>query len=120
MQLPSAVNNFKTKQLNEWVNADTAWMDMRAWDGCQPPRLIPGSGSSTPFHQRSAVPKYGASPSALLRAACAAIPMSCIQYNGDNMNHQMGTLRGSMLFMRPALPQTPARVNIGRVRHGNR
>jgi phage terminase large subunit-like protein len=35
MQLPSAVNNFKTKHLNEWVNADTAWMDMRAWDACQ-------------------------------------------------------------------------------------
>ena len=34
MQLPSAVNNFKTKHLNEWVNADTAWMDMRAWDVC--------------------------------------------------------------------------------------
>ena len=32
MQLPSAVNNFKTKHLNEWVNADTAWMDMRAWE----------------------------------------------------------------------------------------
>ena len=37
MQLPSAVNNFKTKHLNEWVNADTAWMDMRAWDrGARP------------------------------------------------------------------------------------
>jgi phage terminase large subunit-like protein len=34
MQLPSAVNNFKTKHLNEWVNADTAWMDMRAWEAC--------------------------------------------------------------------------------------
>jgi phage terminase large subunit-like protein len=34
MQLPSAVNNFKTKHLNEWVNADTAWMDMRAWERC--------------------------------------------------------------------------------------
>jgi len=34
MQLPSAINNFKTKHLNEWVNADTAWMDMRAWDAC--------------------------------------------------------------------------------------
>jgi phage terminase large subunit-like protein len=32
MQLPSAMNNFKTKHLNEWVNADTAWMDMRSWD----------------------------------------------------------------------------------------
>ena len=32
MQLPSAANNFKTKHLNEWVNADTSWMDMRAWD----------------------------------------------------------------------------------------
>lgn len=34
MQLPSAVNNFLTKHLNEWVNADSAWMDMRAWSAC--------------------------------------------------------------------------------------
>ncbi len=34
MQLPSAINNFKTKHLNEWVNADSSWMDMRAWDAC--------------------------------------------------------------------------------------
>jgi phage terminase large subunit-like protein len=39
MQLPSAVNNFKTKHLNEWVNADVAWMDMRAWDACSDPDL---------------------------------------------------------------------------------
>ena len=31
-QMPSATNNFLTKRLNIWVNADTAWMDMRAWD----------------------------------------------------------------------------------------
>jgi phage terminase large subunit-like protein len=40
MQLPSAVNNFKTKHLNEWVNADVAWMDMRAWDACSDPDLM--------------------------------------------------------------------------------
>lgn len=34
MQMPAAQNNFKTKHLNNWVNADTAWMDMRAWDRC--------------------------------------------------------------------------------------
>ena len=34
MTMPSAANNFKTKHLNEWVNADTAWMDMRAWEAC--------------------------------------------------------------------------------------
>lgn len=39
MQLPSATNNFKTKHLDEWVNADTAWMDMRAWDACSVPDL---------------------------------------------------------------------------------
>ena len=39
MQLPSAVNNFKTKHLNEWVNADTAWMDMRSWERCGDPSL---------------------------------------------------------------------------------
>lgn len=39
MQMPAAVNNFKTKHLNEWVNADTAWMDMRHWDACGDPAL---------------------------------------------------------------------------------
>lgn len=39
MQLPSATNNFKTKHLNEWVNADVAWMDMRSWDSCANPDL---------------------------------------------------------------------------------
>lgn len=34
MQMPSATNNFLTKHLNVWVNADTAWMDMRAWEKC--------------------------------------------------------------------------------------
>lgn len=32
MQTASAVPNFLTKRLNVWVNADSAWMDMRAWD----------------------------------------------------------------------------------------
>lgn len=30
--MPAAINNFKTKHLCEWVNADQAWADMRAWD----------------------------------------------------------------------------------------
>lgn len=34
MTMPSAQNNFLTKRLNVWVNADTSWMDMRAWDAC--------------------------------------------------------------------------------------
>ena len=33
-QMASATNNFLTKRLNVWVNAGTAWMDMRAWDKC--------------------------------------------------------------------------------------
>jgi len=32
LELPSATNNFLTKHLNIWVNADSAWMDMRKWD----------------------------------------------------------------------------------------
>lgn len=39
MQTPSAQNNFKTKHLNVWVNADTAAFDMRAWDKCAEPDL---------------------------------------------------------------------------------
>lgn len=38
-QLPSAQPNFLTKHLNVWVNADSAWMDMRAWDRCADPAL---------------------------------------------------------------------------------
>jgi len=38
-QMPSAQNNFLTKRLNVWVNADTAWMEMRSWDACGDPTL---------------------------------------------------------------------------------
>lgn len=30
--MPSALNNFLTKRLNVWVNGESAWMDMRAWE----------------------------------------------------------------------------------------
>lgn len=36
---PSAQGNFLTKRLNVWVNADSAWMDMIAWDRCANPAL---------------------------------------------------------------------------------
>lgn len=32
--MPSALGNFLTKRLNVWINADSAWMDMAAWDRC--------------------------------------------------------------------------------------
>lgn len=34
MEMAAATNNFLTKHLNVWVNSDTAWMNMRAWDAC--------------------------------------------------------------------------------------
>ena len=33
-KMASARNNVLTKRFNMWVNADTAWMDMQAWDAC--------------------------------------------------------------------------------------
>lgn len=33
-QMAAAQNNFLTKHLNVWVNADTAWMNMQAWERC--------------------------------------------------------------------------------------
>lgn len=39
MEMASAVNNFLTKRLNKWVNADTAWMDMRRWEAVGNPEL---------------------------------------------------------------------------------
>ena len=32
--MPSAMNNFLTKRLNVWVNGDSSWVDMRAWERC--------------------------------------------------------------------------------------
>mgnify|MGYP001073983472 CR=1 FL=1 len=37
--MPSAQNNFKTKHLNVWVNADVSWMDMNEWEACGDPDL---------------------------------------------------------------------------------
>lgn len=48
LQMPSAVNNFLTKRLNVWVNADTAWMDMRAWEKCGDPTLSPDDFEGEP------------------------------------------------------------------------
>lgn len=39
MAMPSALGNFLTKRLNVWINADSAWMDMAAWDRCGDPTL---------------------------------------------------------------------------------
>ncbi len=39
LSMASAQNGFLTKRLNIWVNADSAWMDMRAWDACGDPAL---------------------------------------------------------------------------------
>lgn len=33
-KMMSAQNEFLTKRVNIWVNADSAWMDMKAWDAC--------------------------------------------------------------------------------------
>jgi len=33
-QMAAAQNNFLTKHLNVWVNADSAWMNMQYWDKC--------------------------------------------------------------------------------------
>ncbi len=34
MEMAAAQNNFLTKHLNVWVNADTSWMNMQAWLKC--------------------------------------------------------------------------------------
>lgn len=33
--LPSAINNFKTKHLDVWCSARSAWLDMSAWKKCE-------------------------------------------------------------------------------------
>ena len=36
---PASMNNFLTKRLNVWCNAEAAWMNMREWDKCADPTL---------------------------------------------------------------------------------
>ncbi len=39
MQTSAKENNFKTKHLNIWCNAEVAWMQMQSWDACADPSL---------------------------------------------------------------------------------
>ena len=39
MTIPSFQNNFRTKHLNEWMNADSVWMDMNKWDEAAMPHV---------------------------------------------------------------------------------
>ncbi|MBY0469117.1 MAG: terminase large subunit [Burkholderiaceae bacterium] len=41
--MPSAQANFLTKRMNVWVNADSAWMGMQAWERCADRELTPAS-----------------------------------------------------------------------------
>lgn len=36
---PASMNNFLTKRLNVWCNAESAWMNMVEWDKCADPTL---------------------------------------------------------------------------------
>ena len=70
MQMPRAVNNFKTKRLNEWGNADTAWMDMRVWDCCADATLDLDAYAGEPCWMASIWP---AGPTS--RRCCWSFPM---------------------------------------------
>jgi phage terminase large subunit-like protein len=48
MQTASKENNFKTKHLNIWCNADVAWMQMSAWDACSDRMLTSADFSGDP------------------------------------------------------------------------
>lgn len=37
---PASMNNFLTKRLSIWCNAETAWMNMQEWDACADPTLV--------------------------------------------------------------------------------
>jgi phage terminase large subunit-like protein len=39
MTIPSFQNNFRTKHLNQWMNADSVWMDMVKWDNASNPHV---------------------------------------------------------------------------------
>jgi len=45
---PAARNNFLTKRLDVWVNANAAWMDLDAWDACADPSLDPADFTGDP------------------------------------------------------------------------
>jgi phage terminase large subunit-like protein len=49
--LPSAANNFKTKHLDVWVSADTAWLDIDKWRALADPTI----GDLSEFEQDECV-----------------------------------------------------------------
>ncbi|QHI99355.1 terminase large subunit [Xylophilus rhododendri] len=46
---PSALGNVLTKRLNVWVNADSAWMDMQAWDRCGDRKRVASAARRLPM-----------------------------------------------------------------------
>ncbi|MBT9154464.1 MAG: hypothetical protein DDT39_01140 [Firmicutes bacterium] len=48
LQMASAQNNFLTRHLNIWVNADTSWMNMTAWEAVSDPDLEDSSFEGEP------------------------------------------------------------------------
>jgi phage terminase large subunit-like protein len=49
-ETPAALNNFLTKRLNVWVNADTAWMPAGAWEKCADRALSIGQFEHQPCY----------------------------------------------------------------------
>lgn len=47
-QMAAAQNNFLTKHLNVWVNADTSWMNMHAWERCADKGMEPSEFAGLP------------------------------------------------------------------------
>ena len=68
-QQPSARNPFLTKRLNVWVNADQAWMDMRAWAACADPAPRP-----RPVRRRAVLDRARLRPAHRRRRQGAGVP----------------------------------------------
>ncbi len=46
---PASMNNFLTKRLNLWCNAEAAWMSMQEWDKCADPKMKEEDFRQDPF-----------------------------------------------------------------------
>lgn len=90
MATPSAVNNFLTKHLDVWVNADVAWMDMTKWRA--------GADPSLKLEDFSGVRCYGAVDLASKIDIAAAIllfirDLPAIGSDGEQLEREDGTLK---------------------------
>lgn len=98
IQNASKENNFKTKKLDIWCNADVAWMQMSAWDACADPQL-----KASDFAQLPCIDGLDLATKVDIAANVQLLYRDVPA--GDDENRKPKFIRHYYLFLRAYLPE---------------